>query len=113
MTFTPEILTQSAGVASRERKLLGEVIHPAAPAGAERGAAKGTGGIKTAPTSEYVAGTGLKFPHTTRARWGLVPDIFARDRRGPPQLGRKGVGATGEPLGSPNYSFKVSTPFLM
>lgn len=41
MTFTPEILAQSAGAVSRERKLLGEVIHPAAPADAERGAAKG------------------------------------------------------------------------
>ena len=56
--FSGEMPAQSAGAVSRRRKLLGEVIHLAAPAGAEGEAARGHGGIETAPTSEYVAGAG-------------------------------------------------------
>ncbi len=48
---------------------------------------------------------GFEYPHTPRARRGLVPGIFARDRRGPPQLGReRGMGVTRDSrLGSPNF----------
>ena len=86
--FSGEMPAQSAGAVSRRRKLLGEVIHLAAPAGAEGEAARGHGGIETAPTSEYVAGAGsntLILPE----RGGAWSRVFARDRRGPPQLGRK------------------------
>ncbi len=64
---------QSAGAVSRRRKLLGGVIHPAAPAGAEGGAARGRGGIETAPTSEHVAGMGSNpyFPERGGA-WSRV-----------------------------------------
>ncbi|MBA7643860.1 hypothetical protein ES703_51594 [subsurface metagenome] len=76
---------QSAGAVSRRRKLLGVGSSPAAPAGAEGEAAKGRGGMETAPTSDMWQGW-VKFP-LPRARRDPIPGIFARDRRGPPQLG--------------------------
>ena len=65
---------------------MGEVIHPAAPAGAE-GWRKADGGVMNRAGKRLCGRDGFKCPHTPRARRGLVPGIFARDRRGPPQLG--------------------------